>query len=115
MLVYAGLAGLVFVAMASEQLWLVWAVLGHDIVQALGSQPITAQLNKHMAHEFRATMNSLVNLFRRLVYAVVGPAIGFLADRAGLSAAFVVSGAVFSGVALLALARLRSHKTFRAN
>src|SRR6185369_10632880 len=47
MFVFAGLAGLVYVAMATQQLWLVWAVLGHDIVQALGGQPVTAQLNKH--------------------------------------------------------------------
>ena len=113
MLAYAGLAGLVYVAMATEQLWLVWAVLGHDVVQALGSQPVTAQLNKHMHHEFRATMNSLVNLFRRLVYAVAGPAVGFVADKAGLRAAFVVTGAVFASAALLAVSRLHRLRTFQ--
>jgi len=114
MFVYAGLAGLVYVAMATQQLWLIWAVLGHDMVQALGVQPVTAQLNKHMTHEFRATMNSLVNLARRVAYTVAGPTVGFIADKAGLPAAFWMTGTVCSAVALLALARLKRFKTFQA-
>lgn len=112
MLAYAGIAGLVYVAMASGQLWLVWMVLGHDVVQALQSQPITARLNDYIDHEFRATMNSLVNLVQRLLYSAAGPALGLLVDRTSLATGFLVTGITVSAVAFAALARLHSLKTF---
>lgn len=113
MVVYAALAGLVYLAMATGQIWLVWVVLGHDMVQALHRQPLTAQLNVHIDHEYRATMNSLVNLVQRLVFTVAGPLVGLLVDRAGLATGFVVTGLTCSTIAFVALARLHRLKTFR--
>ncbi|MDB5184983.1 MAG: major facilitator transporter [Candidatus Saccharibacteria bacterium] len=112
MLVYASLAGLVYLAMATGQLWLIWLVLGHDVVQALHAQPLTSQLNLHIDHEFRATMNSLVNLIERLVYSLAGPLVGWLVDRRGLATGFVVTGLVCSITAFVAIARLHRLKTF---
>ncbi len=113
MYVYAWLALLVYLGMASGQVWLVWIVLGHDMVQALQGQPITAELNKHMHHEFRATMNSLVNLVQRLFYTIAGPLVGLLADKAGLPVAFAATGIACSLLAFLALHRLQTYKTFQ--
>jgi hypothetical protein len=113
MFVYSWLVGLVYVAMATGQLWLAWMVLGHDVVQALQTQPITARLNDYIDHEFRATMNSLVNLLQRLAYSVAGPVAGFVVDRDGLSVGFLVVGVSTSMLALIALARLRKYKTFK--
>jgi MFS family permease len=113
MFVYAALAGLVYLAMASRQLWLVWAVLGHDVVQALHARPVSDHLNVHIDHEHRATMNSVANLVRRLVYTVSGPLVGWLADYAGLQISFVVTGAVCSLAAFVILARLHKLKTFK--
>ncbi|HSX05128.1 MAG TPA: MFS transporter [Candidatus Saccharimonadales bacterium] len=115
MVSYALLAGLVYIAMASRQIWLLWAVLGHDIIQALASQPITAELNKHIAHEFRATLNSLVNLVQRLVFTVAGPLLGLLVDKTSLSIGFVAIGAIASALALIALLRLHRLQTFGAS
>jgi MFS family permease len=112
MIVYAFLAGLVYIGMATGQLWLVWVVLGHDVVQALQGQPITAQLNAHIHHEYRATMNSLVNLVQRLVYALAGPLVGWLIDATNLHVGFLVTGCLCSFVAFVAIARLRRLKTF---
>lgn len=109
---YALTAGLVYAAMATQQIWLLWAVLGHDAVQALHRGPVTHQLNQHMAHEYRATLHSLVNLVQRLTYTVAGPIVGFMADHAGLPTTFAVSGAVCTTVALLAVSRLRRLRTF---
>lgn len=110
---YVGFIGVAYVLMATGQLWLIWGVLGHDVVQALHGQPITARLNEHMDHEFRATMNSLVNLVRRLLYAVSGPLLGLLIDHTSLATGFVVTGAVCSLVAFAALSKLHSHNTFQ--
>lgn len=105
MAVYAALPGLVFLAMASGQLWLMWAVLGHDIVQALHRQPVTRLLNRHI-HLHRATMNSVVSLVQRLCYTVVGPLIGLVVDTAGLTAGLTVLGLVSSAAAFYSLIRL---------
>lgn len=113
MVVYATLAGLTYLAMASGQLWLLWTVLGHDVVQALQSQPITAKLNEHMEHEFRATMNSLVNLVQRLLYSAGGPLLGLLVDRTSLATGFVVTGITVSVLAAVALAKLHRFRTFQ--
>lgn len=112
MLGYAALVGLVYFAMASGQLWLVGLLLGHDVVQALHKQPLTNSLNVHMDQEFRATMNSTVNLVQRLVFAVAGPLVGLLADTAGLSVTFVVTGVACSTVAFVAIVRLHQLNTF---
>jgi hypothetical protein len=88
-------------------------VLGHDVVQALQGQPITARLNEHIQHEFRATMNSLVNLVQRLIYSLAGPFVGLLADRTSLGTAFAVTGVTVSAVAFIALGRLHKLKTFQ--
>lgn len=110
---YALMAGLVYMAMATQQIWLVWIVLGHDAVQALHSEPVTARLNMHIAHDYRATMNSLVNLVRRLLFTLAGPLVGWLVDRAGLRVGFMVTGVTCSAMALLALAKLHKLKTFQ--
>ena len=113
MVSYALLAGAVCIAMASGQLWLAWLVLGHDVVQALQGQPLTAKLNVHISHEYRATMNSLVNLVQRLAFSVAGPLVGLLVDRHGLSAGFLATGAVCSVMAFVAIARLHTFGTLR--
>lgn len=113
MLSYALLAGLVYLAMASNSLWLIWLVLGHDIVQALGKQPIIDKLNDHFDQESRATMNSLVNLIQRLVYSIAGPLVGLMIDKTSLSKSFMIIGVIFSAVALISLVRLRKLGTFK--
>lgn len=113
MLTYASLAGLVYLGMATGKLWLVWIVLGHDVVQALQSQPIAGKLNKHITHEYRATMNSLVNLVQRLLYSLAGPFVGLLIDKTSLGFGFAVTGITCSTIAFIALARLHKLRTFQ--
>ncbi len=109
---YALTAGMVYLAMATQQVWLVWAVLGHDIVQALHRQPITARLNSLVDSRHRATVNSAVGLVQRLLFAVAGPVVGLMVDKAGLGVGFTVTGVVCSLVALAALMRLHQLGTF---
>jgi MFS family permease len=109
---YALLAGLVYLSMATRQLWLIWVVLGHDVIQALYCQPITDKLNTHMPQDCRATMNSVINLIMRLSYSIAGPLVGLLIGNVGLQVGFVVTGMVCSGLAFVALSRLHRLKTF---
>ena len=109
---YALTAGLVYAAMASGQVWLIWVILGHDAIQALHEPPLTRRLNHHISAEVRATLNSVANLMQRLVFAVCGPLVGLLVDQAGLSTGFVAIGTVTGTFSLVAVARLNQLKTF---
>jgi len=106
------IAGLVYLAMAAKQWWLLPAVLGHDIVQALHAQPIVARLNQQIDDRHRAMLNSAVNLTRRLTYAGVGPLCSLLIAQTSLQTSLVIMGASFSLVAAIALLRLRQLGTF---
>jgi MFS family permease len=107
MVLYATLLIGVYLAMATGLPWLLLAVLGHDVVQALGTSPLTHRLNDHMGEEHRATLNSVANLIQRLVYAVTGPLVGLAVDKWGLSLGMIATGVICSSIALLAIARLR--------
>ncbi|MCF8059215.1 MAG: MFS transporter [Bacteriovoracaceae bacterium] len=52
-------------------------------------------LNGHVEATFRATVNSLVSLFFRLGFFVIGPIVGRLIDTKGLSVTFQVLGVGF--------------------
>ncbi len=112
--VHAVILIVVALCMALRQPWLAWAVLGHDVVQALHEQPITEQLNKHMAPQYRATLNSLSVLIRRSLYAAFGPLLGLAVDRWGVSVGVLVSGVICSAIAACLYVSLRRHRVFVA-
>lgn len=114
LLMYSLLAGLVFVAMATRSVWLLWAVLGHDIVHALQDQPISARLNQEIAPAFRATLNSLINMIERLVFSVAGLGVGALVDARGLRVGFLTLAVCCCLPALAAVWRLQQLHTFRS-
>lgn len=111
-LTFASVIGIVYLAMATKQLWLAWGVLGHDVVQALGSSPLTRRLNTHIEEDHRATLNSVANLIQRLSYMVAGPLVGLAIDKTSLSTGMILTGVTCSTIALMAVARLRTLKTF---
>jgi len=113
MAIYAALAGTPYLAMATGQVWLMPAVLGHDVVHALADEPISAKLNNHFDDRYRATLNSMVNMVERLLYSLAGPVVGVLIGLTNLHIGFVVLGVVCGMVGLVALSRLHELKTFR--
>ena len=110
---FAVIVGVTYLGMATGTIWLVWVVLGHDVVQALQEQPIMARLNHFIPDEHRAALNSAVNLSNRLSYSVIGPLAGLLVTLVGLQTTFVVLGLSCSNLALLAIWRLRRLGTFQ--
>jgi MFS family permease len=110
--VYASLAGAVYFAMATRNIWLVWTVLAHDVVQALGSSPLTRRLNSHIEEDHRATLNSVANLVQRMAYMIAGPLVGLAIDKTGLSTGLALTGIVASSLALLAVTKLRQLRAF---
>jgi MFS family permease len=111
--IFAGLAGAVYFAMATGQIWLVWTVLAHDVVQALASSPLTKRLNAHIEEDHRATLNSVANLVQRMGYMVAGPLVGLAVDKTNLATGMVLTGVVCSAIALAATARLKKIGAFQ--
>ena len=58
-------------------------------------------LNWRIPSEYRATLNSLVSLFFRGGFVIIGPIVGWAIDRYGLSIAFFSMGVFFILVFLL--------------
>jgi MFS family permease len=110
--VYAGLIGTVYMAMATQQLWLVWVVLGHDVVLALSEHPLNRLLNNQMDEAHRATLNSAVSLLGLLSNALAGPLIGLTVDHVSLEAGMVWAGLCGSTAALVAVWRLHALRAF---
>ena len=111
--IFASAIGAVYLTMATGQLWLIWTVLGHDVVQALGSSPLTHRLNAHIDEDHRATLNSVANLVQRLSYTIAGPLVGLTIDQTTLGLGMALTGMACSAVALIAVVRLRQLNAFR--
>ncbi len=105
-LVYAGTVGIAFFGMAAQQIWLIWVVLGHDVVESLQGPPIIERINQYVAQQYRATLNSVVGISQRLVYMVIGPLLGWTVDKAGLQNGLLIAGVACSAVSFLAIGRL---------
>jgi MFS family permease len=66
-------------------------------------------LNQTMEPELRATANSILNFLFRIIFAIVGPAIGFSIDRWGLDAIlYAISGIFLVCFAFITLPLCRS-------
>ncbi|HET9411424.1 MAG TPA: MFS transporter, partial [Candidatus Saccharimonadales bacterium] len=114
MSLYALLAVGGFFALASGAWWAVWLILGHDVVQALHGPTTIQRLNNHIDDEHRATLNSVVNLLQRCMYAIAGPAAGFAIDKTGLTNGLAIIGVACGAVATLAIVRLKFSKNLAA-
>lgn len=108
--ILVALTGLTYLGMATQQIWLIWIVLGHDAVQALGSSPLVRRLNDHLDEAHRAAMNGVANLVQRLAYTIVGPLAGLAVDKLGLQAGLVILGLTSITISAAALLRLNSLK-----
>jgi len=103
---YATLLIGVFLGMATQNIWLVWVVLGLDIIESLSSQPLISKINEKVEPRYRATMNSAVDIVNKLAFIVLGPLAGLVVDVMGLGAGLIVIGAACGLFALLATRRL---------
>lgn len=78
------------------------------ISRGLAMVVLTDGLNKRVAADFRATINSLVSLGTRGLFIVTGPMIGYLADTQGVQQTQLILAAIFIplfGLVLLPLCK----------
>ena len=74
----------------------VYLALLLPISRGVGSVILYDGLNKRLTSEFRATVNSLVNLGFRSIFILTGPLLGVLTDRYGVESSLLLLAAVFT-------------------
>ncbi|MBY0383923.1 hypothetical protein K2X05_02100, partial [bacterium] len=72
-------------------------IFGFFIYIARGLNNVVSRdlLNQNIDSSLRATANSILNFLFRIVFAIVGPGIGFSIDRWGLNSTLLVISFVF--------------------
>jgi len=79
-------------------------------VRGISNPVLTDYVNRLTSSEMRATILSVKNLFGRIVFAIVGPFVGWVADIYSLPVAFITSGLIFLVLGLTSLCFLHKHK-----
>jgi len=72
------------------------------IIRGLATPILKNQINEITPSNIRATVLSIRSLIIRLSFAILGPLLGWQADRAGLPGAFIAGGVFFLGTGLAA-------------
>lgn len=110
--VFAVLAGLPYMLMATGQPWLAFAVFGHDAVHSLQAAPLAHRYNKFISSRYRAMLNSVVGLLMRLAFAIAGPLAGYSVDHLGLQRGLFVIGTTCGALALFAYRKVLHNGSF---
>jgi MFS family permease len=65
------------------------------IVRGLATPVFKNYINQYSSDHMRATILSVRNLIIRIIFAVVGPLLGWMIDNAGLNLAFIAAGLLY--------------------
>ncbi len=65
------------------------------LVRGIATPILKNYINQYTASEVRATMLSVRNFVIRIVFAGIGPLLGFITDQVGLNTAFILAGAIY--------------------
>ena len=91
-------------------LWAAVFFLLFYIVRGI-NQPVSADyVNKLITSDIRATVLSIKNLMMRLIFAAMGPFMGWMVDIYSLQTAFILGGSVFLVLGLISLIFLHKHR-----
>ena len=98
-----------FLVAAFQKLWAIGFLLIFYFVRGINSPVLKDYLNRLITSDKRATVLSVQGMIGRLIFALVGPFIGWVTDIYSLSCALAISGTTFFVFGLVALVFLRLH------
>jgi len=78
-------------------------LFGFYIVRGIATPVLKDQINKYTDSKVRATILSVRNLEIRIIFAAIGPILGFLTDKFSLSTALIVCGITYFVAASLSI------------
>jgi MFS family permease len=90
--------------------WAIVFIFIFYFVRGIASPVLKDYVNKLISSDIRATVLSVKNMVSRLIFAIIGPFIGWTADVYTLPYALLLSGSLFLVSGVLSLLFLRKHK-----
>jgi cyanate permease len=78
-------------------------LFGFYLVRGIATPVLKDQINQYTDSKVRATILSVRNMEIRLIFAAIGPILGYLTDKFSLSTALVVCGITYFVAASLAI------------
>ena len=79
-------------------------------VRGVNNPIIQDYVNRLITSDMRATVLSVKNLVGRILFAIIGPFIGWITDVYSLQVALITSGSMFLGLGVISLLFLRKYK-----
>ncbi|MFT4303525.1 MAG: MFS transporter [Candidatus Woesearchaeota archaeon] len=93
-----------------SQLWGILFIVIFYFVRGISGPIVKDYVNKLIKSDMRATVLSVKNLFGRLVFSIISPFIGWIADVYTLQIAFINAGIIFFVLGLISLLFLRFNR-----
>lgn len=93
-----------------DSLWAIIFIALFYFVRGINGPILKDYVNKLISSDMRATVLSVKNLFGRLVFAIIGPFVGWLSDVYSLQFALISSGSIFLFFGIITLLFLHKHK-----
>ncbi len=78
-------------------------LFGFYMVRGIATPVLKNYINEHTDSKVRATILSVRNFEIRIIFAVVGPALGYLSDTFSLRTALFISGLIYCTAAMLSI------------
>ncbi|MCP4376942.1 MAG: MFS transporter [bacterium] len=91
-------------------IWAIGFIFIFYFVRGVGGPVFKDYINKLIESDIRATVLSVKNLVGRLLFAVIGPIIGWVSDFYSLQTALGVSGGIFLFLGAISLLFLKKNK-----
>jgi MFS family permease len=105
------LAFLAYLALGlSSALWAIVFILPFQFIRGIHNVVIVDYVNKLVTSDIRATVMSVKAMSGRIIFAVVGPFVGWVADVYTLQTALLASGAIFVSLGVVSLLFLQKWK-----
>lgn len=99
-----------FILSSFSSLWILPFALLFYFVRGINAPILNDYINQHISSDMRATVLSVKGLVLRLIFVILGPFAGWVADIYSLQTALLVSGGIFLSGGILCLLYLHKHK-----
>jgi MFS family permease len=93
-----------------QSLWAIIFIILFYFVRGISGPVLKDYVNKIISSNMRATVLSVKALFARLVFAIIGPFIGWITDIYSLKLALLTSGTIFIICGIISLLFLHKNK-----
>lgn len=93
-----------------EALWAISFIFIFYIVRGFANPVFKDYVNNLIPSDTRATILSVQGLAMRLIFSIVGPFLGWIADLYSIQHAFFLTGILFLGLGIISLLFLKKHR-----